>query len=150
MKGTNNPVVNHWTNAEHALAYLANADAVPHRTEGEAALLELVPRHAQRILDIGTGDGRLLGLLKIDRPHTSAVALDFSPTMLRAARERFAQDPSVAVVEHDLDRPLPNLGHFDAVASTDMNADGRSDVMTVSEGSKRDVGTGNAEDHQRQ
>ena len=118
MTGTDNPIVNHWTNAEHALAYLANADAVPHRTEGEAALLELVPQHARRILDIGTGDGRLLGLLKIDRPQASAVALDFSPTMLLAARQRFAADPSVTVVEHDLDQRLPKLGRFDAVMSS--------------------------------
>src|SRR5215216_791399 len=118
MTGTDYPIVNHWTNAGHALAYLANADAVPHRTEGEAALLELVPRHARRILDMGSGDGRLLALLKIDRPRASAVALDFSPTMLRAARERFAGDPNVAVAEHDLDQALPSLGRFDAIVSS--------------------------------
>ena len=118
MTRSNNAIVNRWASAEHALAYLANADAVPHRTEGEAALLELVPRQVRRILDIGTGDGRLLGLLKLDRPHATAVALDFSPTMLRAARERFAGDLSVIIVEHDLDRRLPELGRFDAVVSS--------------------------------
>jgi SAM-dependent methyltransferase len=111
-------IVNHWTNAEHALAYLAHADAVPHRTEGEATLLELVPRDARRILDLGTGNGRLLALLKIDRPGAEAVALDFSPAMLAAARERFAGDPHVTIVEHDLDWPLPELGQFDAIVSS--------------------------------
>jgi tRNA (cmo5U34)-methyltransferase len=77
--------INLWTEAEHALAYLAKADTIPRRTEGEATLLELVPKQAQRLLDLGTGDGRLLALLKIQRPQAQAVALDFSPTMLAAA-----------------------------------------------------------------
>ncbi len=109
---------NEWATADHALAYLARADAIPHRTEGEATLLEIVPREVQRILDLGTGDGRLLALLKIDRPQSQAVALDFSPTMLRAARERFAGDPTVTIVEHNMDTPLPDLGRFDAIVSS--------------------------------
>jgi tRNA (cmo5U34)-methyltransferase len=110
--------VNQWTTAEHALSYLAKADQIPHRTEGEAVLLEYVPKDAIRILDLGTGDGRLLALLKIDRPQATGIALDFSPTMLQAARARFSHDPSIEVLEHNLDRPLPNLGNFDAVVSS--------------------------------
>jgi tRNA (cmo5U34)-methyltransferase len=111
-------IMSEWTTAEHALAYLARADRIPHRTEGEAALLELVPGDARRILDLGTGDGRLLALLKIDRPQARGVALDFSPTMLQAARARFAGDPTVEVVEHDLGLPLPDFGRFDAIVSS--------------------------------
>lgn len=109
---------NRWLSREHALAYLARADAVPHRTEGEAVLLDLVPPGARRVLDLGTGDGRLLALLKIDRPALTAVAVDFSPAMLEAARARFAGDPAITVVAHDLDRSLPDLGTFDAVVSS--------------------------------
>jgi SAM-dependent methyltransferase len=109
---------NQWASREHALAYLERADRVPHRTEGEAVLLGLVPLAARRVLDLGTGDGRLLALVKIDRPGMSAVAVDFSPAMLEAARARFAADPAVEVVAHDLDRPLPDLGRFDAVVSS--------------------------------
>jgi tRNA (cmo5U34)-methyltransferase len=115
--------VREYNSAEHALQYLARADRIAHRTAGEAVVLELVPRTVKRMLDLGAGDGRLLALLKIDRPDAHGVATDLSPTMLDAARVRFAGDASVQVVEHDLDAPLSGLGapgeagRFDAVVS---------------------------------
>lgn len=111
-------MANKWTTAEHALGYLARADQFPHRTEGEAVLLEHVPQSAQRILDLGTGDGRLLALLKIDRPDVDGVAVDFSPTMLQAVRQQFADDAKVKIIDHNLDEPLPQLGQFDGVVSS--------------------------------
>jgi tRNA (cmo5U34)-methyltransferase len=110
--------MNLWTSRSHALDYLARADQLPHRTEGEAVLLEQVPTTVRRILDLGTGDGRLLALLKIDRPTVKSVALDFSDTMLESVRQRFAEDPAVEIVSHNLDNPLPDLGLFDAVVSS--------------------------------
>ena len=109
---------NEYATAEHALKYLARADGIPHRTEGEAVLLEFIPKKVERILDLGTGDGRLLALLRIDRRDSEGIALDFSPTMLAAARERFRHDDKVQVVEHNLDHPLPGLGHFDVIVSS--------------------------------
>ena len=106
-----------WTTAEHALRYLARADAYPHRTEGESVLLKQVPGDAQRVLDLGTGDGRLLALLRIDRREMLGVGLDFSEPMLEAAHKRFADDGRVELLEHDLAEPLPALGRFDAVVS---------------------------------
>jgi len=110
--------LNEYAKAEHALKYLARADRIPHRTEGEGVLREFVPLNVRRILDLGTGDGRLLALLRIDRREAEAVALDFSPTMLNAARTRFQGDPRVRLVEHNLDHPLPDLGRFDAIVSS--------------------------------
>ena len=107
-----------WTTAEHALRYLARADAYPRRAEGEGAMLEQVPGDARRILDLGTGDGRLLGLLSRGRPGIVGVGLDFSEPMLQAARERFAEDRRITLIKHDLAEPLPALGRFDAVVSS--------------------------------
>ena len=112
------PSLNEYATAEHALKYLARADRIPHRTEGEAVLLDFIPKNVGRVLDLGTGDGRLLALLRIERPDAQGVALDFSPTMLKAARERFAGDDKVQIVEHNLDNPLPDLGPFDAIVSS--------------------------------
>jgi tRNA (cmo5U34)-methyltransferase len=110
--------VNLWTSAEHALDYLSRADSIPHRVEGEATLLEFIPATAKRVLDLGTGDGRLLALVKLDRPSATAMAIDFSPAMLEAARRRFAGDRSITVQAHNLEDPLPNLRSFDAVVSS--------------------------------
>jgi SAM-dependent methyltransferase len=107
-----------WTTAEHALGYLQNADRIPHRTEGEATLLEEVPKEAGRILDLGAGDGRLLSLLLLACPAARGVALEFSPPMLERLRQRFHEDSQVEVVEHNMERPLPPLGTFDVAASS--------------------------------
>jgi SAM-dependent methyltransferase len=124
---TNAPV-NLWTSTDHARDYLGRADSILHRSEGEATLLEFIPNTACRILDIGTGDGRLLALVKanlaaVDSVHdghakVEAVAVDFSPAMLEAAGKRFTADSSVTLVTHNLDQSLPALGRFDAVVSS--------------------------------
>jgi tRNA (cmo5U34)-methyltransferase len=115
--------VNLWTSNQHARDYLERADSISHRSEGQAALLEFIPPSPQRILDLGTGDGRLLALVREElarRGHsdTEAVAVDFSQTMLDEVRKRFAGESSVSVVAHNLDGPLPALGRFDAVISS--------------------------------
>ena len=108
-----------WGDAEHALGYLARADGFPHRAEGEAVVDEIVPADAARVLDLGTGDGRLLAILRRRRPEAACVAIDVSPPMLAAARGRFAGDERVRVRAHDLSQPLPaDLGPFDAVVSS--------------------------------
>ena len=106
--------MNEWATAVHAEGYLDRGeDFPPHRREGEAVLLDCFTSQPGRVLDLGTGDGRLMALIR-----APGVALDVSPTMLAAARARFAGRPDVDVVEHDLDDPLPHLGSFDAVVSS--------------------------------
>lgn len=111
--------VNRWQEDEHVAAYLDTADDIPHRREGEAVVLELLDPPPRRVLDLGTGDGRLMGLVRLAHPDCSGLAIDFSPPMLAAARQRFADDPAVQVTEHDLDRTLPaRWGRFDTVISS--------------------------------
>jgi len=70
------------------------------------------------VLDLGTGDGYVIGMLRTVLPEVDGVAADFSPEMLARARERFEDVDGVSVVEHDLDLPLPAAwGTFDAVVS---------------------------------
>lgn len=104
------------TESQVAIYREEQADAVPQRAQGEAVLLDLLPSRLRRLLDLGTGDGRLIAIIREARPHVTAVGIDFSPPMLAAARDRFAGD--VSLMEHDLTEPLPQLGTFDAVVSS--------------------------------
>jgi tRNA (cmo5U34)-methyltransferase len=109
---------NEWRSAEHAASYLERADRVPHRQAGEATLLEELPPRVRRVLDLGSGDGRLLDLVLRARPEATGIAADFSPLMLQRLDERFGSSPRVEILEHNLDDPLPSLGMFDAIVSS--------------------------------
>ena len=111
--------VNLWNTPEHALDYIQRREnSLPHRAEAEAALLEHLPAKASRVLDLGTGAGRLIAMAKQRWPNVKAVGVDFSPTMLELSRARFAGDSSVTILTHNLDKPLPDLGVFDVVLSS--------------------------------
>ena len=110
--------MNEWQSAEHASAYLERAERVPHRSAGEAALLDEIPPSARRVLDLGSGDGRLLDLVLQARPLARGVAVDFSPLMLEQLHARFGPASRVEVVDHNLDVPLPFLDTFDVVVSS--------------------------------
>ena len=118
MRNGNAMADNEYTTPEHALAYLANADKIPHRSEGEGVLLTFVSRQTCRILDLGTGAGRLLSLLTLHCPHAQCIGIDFSPTMIDAASRRFDDNPRVEIQKHDLDEQLPDIGSFDAIVSS--------------------------------
>jgi tRNA (cmo5U34)-methyltransferase len=108
-----------WTADEGKVrCYLDRADEFPHRVEGEGVLREHVPLDVRRVLDLGTGDGRLLAMLRADRPDAHGVGVDFSEIMLDGARARFAGEEGIELVQHDLAEPLPELGRFDAVVSS--------------------------------
>ncbi len=103
---------------EKALAYLAAADQITERVHGERMLLSLLPEKMSRVLDLGTGDGRLIALIKLAYPDVEAMATDFSPTMLERAADRFKDDHSVTVIDHDFGDSISHLGPFDAIVSS--------------------------------
>ncbi len=112
--------VNKWKSADHVSAYLSKtAEKLPHSEDMKNAVLEQIPSDVNRILDLGTGDGRLLALLKLKNPDAEGVGLDFSEPMLELSRKRFAKDQRVKIIKHDLSVPLPatELGCFDVVVS---------------------------------
>jgi tRNA (cmo5U34)-methyltransferase len=118
LKNEDKSDVNKWTSADHISTYLSRTN-LPHAEEIRNAVLEQVPANVKRVLDLGTGDGRLMALVKLKNPKAEGVALDFSEPMLKLARERFAKDKLVKVVKHDLNVTLPaaQLGCFDLIIS---------------------------------
>jgi SAM-dependent methyltransferase len=112
-------MTNLWVNDEHALQYLERADRIPNRAVGYAEVVAALAPPVSRVLDLGTGDGRLLAEVLAAHPDASGHAVDFSTTMLAAARQRFAGNERVVVKEHNLDQPLPSVwGEFDTVVSS--------------------------------
>jgi len=111
--------VNRWSEPEWARRYLGERATIPHRAEGMAALVELLPPAPQRVLDLGTGDGILMGAIRAARAGVSGIACDFSDEMLDRARARFGTAAEIEVLRHDLDDPLPAAwGEFDLVVSS--------------------------------
>lgn len=110
---------NLWVNEEHAISYLREREALPHRVDALEQLCELLPEKVERVLDLGTGDGITLALVVSARPGATGIGLDFGQEMLRRAHEEFAGDDRVAFDHHDLEQPLPDgLGEFDVVVSS--------------------------------
>ena len=80
-------------------------------------LLSFVPPDCRRLLDLGCGTGRLTRMLAARADEVTAV--DFSPEMLRVARER-SRGGAIRYVEADvLDLPH-GLGSFDCVISVNL------------------------------
>ena len=107
-----------WSDPAHVEHYLRSTRDRDWAVTIDRALLEQIPAGAGTILDLGTGDGRLLALLLADRPERTGVGLDASEPMLAGARARFAGDRRIELIRHDLSAPLPDLGSFDAVVSS--------------------------------
>ncbi len=107
-----------WKDPDKVDEYVGRVGRLAARAAGEAELVEVLPTRCERVLDLGCGDGRLLALVAgARRGVLEAIGLDSSPPMIERARSRFADDPRVRVVDHDLTAPLPELGSFDVVVS---------------------------------
>ena len=85
---------------------------------GETVLERLPLDGAERVLDAGCGSGRVTERLVERLPDGRVVALDGSPAMVDAARERLARfGDRVEYVVADLGKPLP-IEPVDAILST--------------------------------
>jgi tRNA (cmo5U34)-methyltransferase len=104
-----------WSDPGRVAEYLSRE--IPHRPMAEQMLLEALPPRVERFLDLGSGDGRMVALVRSRHPKARAVGLDASEPMLARAAERFAADPLVELQAHELGLPLPVEGPFDAVVS---------------------------------
>lgn len=110
--------VNLWDRPDHARRFLEQRTSYPWRATAYGELLAWVPPSPRRVLDLGCGDGEVTARIREAWPLANVVAADFSDEMLRRAGARFAADPYVEVVRHDLDEPLPAAwGSFEAVVS---------------------------------
>ena len=107
-----------WNDPGHVHEYLSRIGGLAPRVAGEGVLVEVLPAHVERVADLGCGDGRLAALVLDARPEVrEVVATDVSPPMLERARERFAGDDRVRVLDRDLTGALDDLGRFDVVVS---------------------------------
>lgn len=108
-----------WVDVERAEAWPSFRDGLPHAGDAEVMLVEhLLDDSAQRVLDLGTGDGHLVAVVLRRLPTVSVVGLDLSAAMVQAAQARFADLEKVSFRQHDLMQPLPReLGRFDLVVS---------------------------------
>jgi trans-aconitate 2-methyltransferase len=99
-----------------ARAYDRVADPM---TRWGGAVLERLPLAGnERVLDAGCGSGRVTERLAERLPDGRVVALDGSPAMVEAARERLARfGARIEYVVADLGAPLP-IGRVDAILST--------------------------------
>jgi len=80
-------------------------------------LLAALPRQVERVLDLGTGDGRLIDLVRSAHPQAEAVGVDSSQPMLDRASKRLPAGAATELRLHDLRDPLPEIGSFDAIVS---------------------------------
>jgi trans-aconitate 2-methyltransferase len=89
-------------------------------TRWGAAVLDRLPLAGdERVLDAGCGSGRVTELLAARLPHGRVIALDGSPAMIEAARERLGRfGDRVEFVVADLGAPLPLDAPVDAILST--------------------------------
>jgi trans-aconitate 2-methyltransferase len=100
-----------------ALTYDRVSD--PQTRWGTTVLDRLPLEGDERVLDAGCGSGRVTEQLAERLPEGRVVALDGSPAMVDAARDRLARfGDRVEYVVADLVRPLPIEGEVDAVFST--------------------------------
>jgi tRNA (cmo5U34)-methyltransferase len=104
-----------WSESGRVSEYLSRE--IPHRRIAEGLLLEALPERVDCFLDLGTGDGRLIRLVRERHPEARAIGIDSSEPMLERAAEHLGAESAVELRHHDLALPLAESGSFDAVVS---------------------------------
>jgi trans-aconitate 2-methyltransferase len=92
--------------------------AAPMTLRGIELVDELDLRGDEHALDAGCGTGQVTARLLERLPRGRVLALDGSRQMLDRAGERFGDDPRLALLHADLERPLPVDEALDVVVST--------------------------------
>ena len=89
-------------------------------TRWGSGVQDRLPLHGdERVLDAGCGTGRVTEQLAGRLPDGHVIALDGSPSMVEAARQRLAAfGDRIEYLVADLGAPLPIEGEVDAVLST--------------------------------
>ena len=107
-----------WKDPAKVEEYTGRIGRLAARLAGEQELKEALPSTVGRALDLGCGDGRLLELVLASRTEAvEGIGIDSSPPMLDRARERFADDDRVTIVEGDLRQSIDGHGSFDVIVS---------------------------------
>jgi len=113
-----------WQSSESARHYMRVAEVViPNRHEILGMVAELtvcIGGEQPRILDLGCGHGDVTAAILEKSPRGDFCLVDFSDAMLEASRERFADNPRVRILKHDLDEGLPeqsSTAPFDVIVS---------------------------------
>ena len=75
-----------WRDPGRVAEYLSRE--IPHRDMAEAMLVQALPPRVERFIDLGTGDGRLIALVREHHPDARALGIDYSEPMLAAASAR--------------------------------------------------------------
>ncbi len=120
-----------WSSPGYASEYLEVSESIPRKDEGEQVLLEYIPIDAKRILDLGTGDGRLIKLIKRRQQQSPIsslsspkfIVVDVSPTMLEKATSYFKDDNDVSIIEHDLSYPISDKLITEEVGRSEIQFD---------------------------
>ena len=115
-----------WNDVESTRAYVERADQEQHiRADAFSVMLSLIPFERDqpiRMLDIGTGQGTVAGLVLDAFPQATAVGLDVSEPMRQIASERMAAyGPRFRFHLGDFvdgDLPADLEGPFEVVASS--------------------------------
>ncbi len=112
------PSTSSWKSPAKVEEYTGRIGRLEARLAGEAEMVEALPKIVNRALDLGCGDGRLLGLVLDAHPEVAeAIGIDSSPPMLDLARTRFADDARVTIDEGDLKQTIAGRGMFDSIVS---------------------------------